>query len=266
MKKIYFILFINIIFFFQVNSQDYFPIELGRYWIYDLFNESGDVIGRDSAIMDSSYISGSDEIFRLHKFVDTISGGSDEVEQFFYSSGNDVLSQDIMGGKVAQHSYSDGDKWSIFDTIHVEVDSLGNDTVPYGIMDQCFRVYTLPNFFNVNIDVIYAPDVGAIKYYSDGKVERELRRKGLEIITGNPENIVKYDVRLYPMPVTDILNVRMPFDVAIVEVVDIMGVKVLKETIHSESAQLNLSGLVKGVYFVIISNDGKQIVRKIIVK
>lgn len=71
-------------------------------------------------------------------------------------------------------------------------------------------------------------------------------------------NLVDYNnIRIYPNPVTNILNISNPnnFEIKNVSIIDING-RVVKN--QSDFSQINVSDLIAGVYFVTIeSTDGK---------
>lgn len=70
-------------------------------------------------------------------------------------------------------------------------------------------------------------------------------------------------LKVYPNPVTDILNIDNEQDITIVSVYDLAGRKVMEKKIDAKTAQLNLSSLSKGAYIIKVEMVGS--VKSIIV-
>ena len=87
-------------------------------------------------------------------------------------------------------------------------------------------------------------------------------------ILGSPtshENVLS-GFTIYPNPVSDVLNIDLEGGVnnAVADIYSIAGSKVLTQYLSDNSSRINVSGLPKGAYLVVINNNGKTIKEKII--
>ena len=71
---------------------------------------------------------------------------------------------------------------------------------------------------------------------------------------------------IYPNPATDVLMVSNDNNIDRVQMVNIFGSVVLDQTIQANSGKLDVSAMSPGIYFVTVSANNQQVVRKITVK
>ncbi len=85
-------------------------------------------------------------------------------------------------------------------------------------------------------------------------------------ILGNEQEFLKRNFAVYPNPVQDILHISFPEDIseAKVQVFNVLGEKVLETAVNAQSARLNFSRLVSGIYIANVSNGNTQNSFKII--
>ena len=72
-------------------------------------------------------------------------------------------------------------------------------------------------------------------------------------------------VSIYPNPASDVVNVNSP-NGGVISVYNTLGAKVLTEKATSNTHQLNVSGLTKGLYFFELVSEGKTSVTKFVKK
>ena len=71
---------------------------------------------------------------------------------------------------------------------------------------------------------------------------------------------------IYPNPATDVLMVSNDNNIDRVQMVNIFGSVVLDQTMQSNLGKLDVSAMSPGIYFVTVSANNQQVVRKITVK
>ncbi len=71
---------------------------------------------------------------------------------------------------------------------------------------------------------------------------------------------------IYPNPATDVLMVSNDNNIDRVQMINIFGSVVLDQTIQANSGKLDVSAMSPGIYFVTVSANSQQVVRKITVK
>ena len=82
-------------------------------------------------------------------------------------------------------------------------------------------------------------------------------------LTSENFNTNNLDVKLYPNPVRDILNIEIESDIQSIEIYNIQGQKVLS----SNQKQINVSDLASGMYLVRIQDiDNNIATKKIVIK
>ncbi|MBZ0205915.1 MAG: T9SS type A sorting domain-containing protein [Flavobacteriales bacterium] len=97
-------------------------------------------------------------------------------------------------------------------------------------------------------------------YYVDDVLFIDLGTVGIE------EN-APAEVAVYPNPATDMLTVELPHGTtAIASLVDITGRTVIDGIAFGSRTQFPLNGLSKGLYFVRVRQNGKEIVRRVTVE
>ena len=74
--------------------------------------------------------------------------------------------------------------------------------------------------------------------------------------TAGLDNLVKFNFSIYPNPANDIVQLKATKAIGFVEVYDLTGRQVIKSTPNSNSKELNVSSLSKGLYIVKVSIDG----------
>jgi hypothetical protein len=72
-------------------------------------------------------------------------------------------------------------------------------------------------------------------------------------------------IEIYPNPVYDYLKITAGNNITSVTITDIMGQTVYTQYLKSEMAEVNISRLANGVYFVAVTDEeGKRMVQKIV--
>lgn len=123
-------------------------------------------------------------------------------------------------------------------------------TVAYiGTATNFTDTYVTGNFYK-----IYAVDK-AFNYSNEIEVS--------DATLGIVENVV-LDIKLYPNPVRDILNIETNnIEITSINIFNVLGSKIL--TLNEvENNNINISNLKKGVYFIQINANGNSITKKII--
>ncbi len=266
MKHFYAFLFLSLVSIGFINSQDYFPLEYNRYWVYNVI-EDGKVIGTDSSIIDSFYNDGTYDLYRLHDIYDTGTVTEEFNELYDHpDSSNDIHSKTLNGYKITQHSYQPGDSWEVSGTylgssfsFTFYADSVGQVTVPLGTYQDCYHVYDEAE----QINVIYAPDVGPIQYLDNGVVVRELIRKGIHVPTGFSQvGANKPGLRIYSGPAdSDFFWVeRSNVHTEEVFVYNMLGSLVKKTAVNGKKDKILLNGVQKGIYIAIVGSVSEKII------
>ena len=76
------------------------------------------------------------------------------------------------------------------------------------------------------------------------------------------------EILIYPNPTNSVLNINLGTinNPTKVELLNMLGAIVLKKTIYSTTAQLNVEDLPKGIYYLKISGSDKNTLRKVVLK
>ena len=83
------------------------------------------------------------------------------------------------------------------------------------------------------------------------------------MLTSENFNASNVDVKLYPNPVNDVLNIETVLDLKSVEIFNIQGQKVLE----TNQNQINVSSLSSGMYMVTIQDvENNTVTKKVIIK
>lgn len=80
------------------------------------------------------------------------------------------------------------------------------------------------------------------------------------------DEIEANQVTVYPNPVSDVLNIISQTPIDLITIVDIHGRTVIQKASKTSNFSMHLQGLKSGVYFAIISSEGKTTTQKIIKK
>ncbi|MBQ4822004.1 T9SS type A sorting domain-containing protein [Aquimarina sp. MMG016] len=116
---------------------------------------------------------------------------------------------------------------------------------------------------NWTVAVTFAPNCGTATQTINFRVN-------VEATLSTNENSFEEGLIVYPNPVEDILIINSPVSLTntVASIVDIQGRKLSTsfdvQYIHSNQIEINTKPLAKGHYFVIIKNDQKQLVKKIV--
>jgi photosystem II stability/assembly factor-like uncharacterized protein len=88
-----------------------------------------------------------------------------------------------------------------------------------------------------------------------------------DIVLASENPLLTTEVAVYPNPVSALLYVRLPegINAATIGLFDTQGKEIKKGYISGGTTQLNVQGLRSGLYFLRISTDRKQLVKKVIV-
>jgi hypothetical protein len=85
--------------------------------------------------------------------------------------------------------------------------------------------------------------------------------------TGVKETALASQLHVFPNPSTGIFNVDLPQGKAFaMEVTDLTGRVVMKESAAAKNAQVDLSKAAKGIYLLKVTSEGSSVVRKLIVE
>ena len=134
--------------------------------------------------------------------------------------------------------------------IKVEVNS---EEIKYFFNDQL--IYTTNNFSQTEIKglTMLHNNYGGSAYYDNFKINEE------ELTTLDIKN---KNIKLYPNPVKDILQISITENIAQIEIKNILGQTLIKA---EDVKNINTSNLTKGTYFAtLIFKDGTKINRKFI--
>lgn len=80
------------------------------------------------------------------------------------------------------------------------------------------------------------------------------------------EDLQIEDFNIYPNPTKNVLNIESNTNIETLELFDLLGRKVIKISPSAEKVQLNLENLNSGIFVLVISSEGKQLVKKIVKK
>lgn len=84
------------------------------------------------------------------------------------------------------------------------------------------------------------------------------------IILATQENSVENDIKIYPNPVKNHLNISLDKKINSIGVYDMLGQEILSKMINSKEANIEVSHLTTGTYLVKITSEGKVKTVKII--
>lgn len=74
------------------------------------------------------------------------------------------------------------------------------------------------------------------------------------------------EFKIYPNPVKDVLNISNDKSIEKVEIFDLSGKKLIQNEMNSNKTEIDMSGLLSGIYIVKILSDGKTQTKKVIKK
>ncbi|MFM2285095.1 MAG: hypothetical protein RLZZ543_592, partial [Bacteroidota bacterium] len=76
------------------------------------------------------------------------------------------------------------------------------------------------------------------------------------------------EVNVFPNPANDIVNIHTgTFSQPVkVEILNMLGAAVLKKTLHTSTSQLNVDELPRGIYYLRINQNGKEHLRKLVLR
>lgn len=56
-SRLFLLIFISIIMkSYSSNSPDYFPLNVGNYWVYSIKDSLNNIIGKDSSVVESTFV------------------------------------------------------------------------------------------------------------------------------------------------------------------------------------------------------------------
>jgi hypothetical protein len=256
-----FLILFLVVFSGTVKAQDYFPMSIGKYWVYDLYDASGNSLGEDSVIIKYSDVLDGNTRFLYVGFssqgIDTVVYYNDK-DNTNNVRGIKIVLSIPFNLKLAQHQYANGDSWNE-GLVPFKVSFIDTTNVPADNYLNCFMVSADTNIYGeiINQKFIYAPDVGLVRQYEKGILTRQLKRFGVENLTSFSVNLSDSDFKIYPNPTTQMIFFNDCYD--LVDLYDLSGNNVWKEKNVCHS--LNLSNLKQGVYVLkIVKNDNTQFV------
>lgn len=81
--------------------------------------------------------------------------------------------------------------------------------------------------------------------------------------TSTPNVFANPTLEIFPNPATSFLNLKgWEEEEGLFSIYDYMGIRVLEGTIQQEDSQIDLTGLVKGMYIIEVKNDGLAVTKK----
>lgn len=93
-------------------------------------------------------------------------------------------------------------------------------------------------------------DVRLLMFKGNGNKPLNVDNVSVTNSTMSLTDLAAFNFKTYPNPANDILNVSASSNITKIEVYSILGQKVLTEEINSDSKQINVSDLTKGVYII----------------
>ena len=87
----------------------------------------------------------------------------------------------------------------------------------------------------------------------------------VDVLTGIEENIFN-NTQVYPNPVVNLLNIKADAEIVNVELMNIMGQRIIIQKVNELTHQINLTDLQSGIYIVKIQTSKGIITRKIIIQ
>jgi hypothetical protein len=246
MKKVFFTLSIAL-FVYTLPAQDYFPIEVGNFWIYNMIDDSGNYIADDTLVIKDNYTLNGKNIFTLvendYSPDELYSGGKDNNDIFLNDGGN--------WEKIFQHKYTEGDQWySIGDTLRVEF--YGSVTVPAGHFPSCFYLK-----IDNTSGYILAPNVGIVKAIGDGFDYMVLKKFYVSTFTGISDEL-NNKIEVFPNPSSNYISIPVIDNSVQLEICDLSGKPILQKDMSSNKTdQIIISDLPSGVYIgkILLKNN-----------
>jgi hypothetical protein len=116
----------------------------------------------------------------------------------------------------------------------------------------------------LNMDTVLVDDTTYYAAQSINGVESSQRLGVTVNLTADINDNAFSTLRLYPNPAEGILNIENVNDINTVSVTNTLGQKVFTKTINSSSAQVDVSSLSKGIYFVTVASGNASKTVKII--
>ena len=127
-------------------------------------------------------------------------------------------------------------------------------------------------FDGVNIDkcTLEVP-MGSVAEYKEANIWKNFKIKGIDVGIAETDNYPS--LRVYPNPTTGVLNLiqetinNEQLTINNIEIFDICGKKIFLSTrslVHSSTITMDISHLTAGIYFVKISTETGEVVRKIV--
>lgn len=247
-----------------IMGQDYFPMIKGSYWIYNVYQEGkfsytdSTVYQQDETIHDTLF----------HEFVHYyIENNIISQKDTFFLYDNSQNSNTIMlsnrnidvidSAVYAMHMYTDGEWWiakKIPANDTIEVESIGNFTVPAGTFNNCFRQ---------GGEYIFAPGTGIIRINLWNEISyQELVRyqlpKNSEV---NKKSIST--IHIYPNPAHSYIRIDGIPD-ASYEIISISGQLVKAGTLNT--TDISIVDFKPGLYLLKIQKDDSEYLKKIIIQ
>ena len=79
-------------------------------------------------------------------------------------------------------------------------------------------------------------------------------------------NGVTFSTKLYPNPVSNMLNISSEENISSVELLNVIGQRISTQDVNAKTTKINTENLVKGVYFVKVNTDNGSAITKIVKK
>lgn len=179
----------------------------------------------------------SDSIYDLENI---IIGETDTINITVTNRGNAALTFETVTDLTGTEFYTDFDQ----------------DTVLNGAKDYSFNIFYTPQD-EVQDDLVYTIESNASTLVFD------IARVGDYNISAANEQVAQAEIRLFPMPVSDVLYVEMKLDVRKIELLDVQGNLLIE---HSMSVkQISVSTLVGGTYLLRLYTKDKVYVKRLVV-
>jgi len=157
----------------------------------------------------------------------------------------------------------------VLDTITI------TDTLNWVLVSGCFTATTaaqylvIGNFISPCLRGVYLGGGWPMAYYffDDISVMQIPSCTGgqLNCTDGIPED-ENHKMKVYPNPVADMLTIENASIGATVEIINLLGEKIITQKITGNKSQLNLHSMAKGIYFVRVGDEERNVVRKLVVE
>ena len=86
------------------------------------------------------------------------------------------------------------------------------------------------------------------------------------MIITNIRNAAATQIQIYPNPSKDQVNINATYEINKIEILNNLGLSILKEIVESKVYQFNVSYLSPGIYFLKIENKQGSTLHKVLIQ